>query len=95
MIKSIKDEKVKSINMNMLSMLGFAFLVSLDSFTVGMGIYYITSKPIYASIVFSIVSFLLTLLGYILGKYVSKKIEKLSKYIGTIILLTLLGYFLF
>ena len=95
MVKSIKDEEVKSINMNILGMLGFALLVSIDSFTVGMGIYYITDKPIYASIVFSIVSFCFTLLGYTLGKYVSKKIEKISKYIGIIILLILLVYFLF
>ncbi len=95
MIKSVKDEEIKSINMNLFGMLGFALLVSLDSFTVGMGIYYITTKPIYASIVFSIVSFCFTLIGYILGKYASKKLEKISKYIGIIILLILLIYFIF
>lgn len=95
MIKSIKDDEIKTINMNLFNMLGFAFLVSLDSFTIGMGIYYITNKPIYASIVFSIVSFCFTLLGYILGKYVSKKLEKTSKYIGIIILFVLLIYFIF
>lgn len=95
MIKSIKDEEIKTINMNIFDMLAFAFLVSIDSFTVGMGIYYLTSKPIYASIIFSIISFIFTLFGYILGKYVSKKMERISKYIGIVILLILLIYFLF
>lgn len=95
MIKSLKEENIKEINMNILGMLGFAFLVSLDSFTVGMGIYYITNKPIYASIIFAVVSFTFTLLGYLLGKYVSNKLEKISKYIGVIILFILLIYFIF
>ena len=78
MIKSIKNDTVKEMKMNLIGMLSFAFLVSLDSFTVGMGIYYITNKPIYASIIFALVSFSFTLLGYILGKYVSNKMEKIS-----------------
>lgn len=94
MIKSINEEE-KQINMNILGMISFAFLVSLDSFTVGMGIYYITDTPIYASIVFATVSASFTLLGYILGKYVSSKFEKISKYIGIFILIVLLIYFLF
>lgn len=93
MIKSLNEE-TKAMNMNIIGMVIFAFLVSLDSFTVGMGIYYITNEPVYASIVFAIVSFSFTFLGYILGKYVYKRLEKISKYIGIIILLTLLVYFI-
>lgn len=94
MIKSI-NEKEKQIDMNLLGMISFAFLVSLDSFTVGIGINYITSTPIYASIIFAFVSSFITLIGFILGKYVSYKFEKISKYIGIFILTVLLIYFLF
>ena len=72
MIKSL-NEKEKQINMNLLGMISFAFLVSLDSFTVGIGINYIIDTPIYASIVFACISATFTLLGFFLGKYVSSK----------------------
>ena len=94
MIRSINEEE-KQINMNILGMITFAFLVSLDSFTVGMGLYYIIETPIYASIVFATISTTFTLFGFILGKYVSSKFEKISKYIGIFILIILLIYFIF
>ena len=94
MIKSLNEEE-KQLNMNLLGMISFAFLVSLDSFTVGIGINYIIDTPIYASIIFALISFSFTLLGFILGKYVSLKFEKISKYIGIFILTILLIYFLF
>ena len=94
MIKSINEDE-KKINMNVFGMISFAFLVSLDSFTVGMGIYYITNTPIYASIIFAVISMIFTMTGYILGKYVSSKFEKVSKYIGIFILVILLIYFIF
>ena len=94
MIKSL-NEKEKQINMNLLGMISFAFLVSLDSFTIGIGINYIIDIPIYASIVFACVSAIFTLLGFFLGKYVSSKFEKISKYIGIFILIVLLSYFIF
>ena len=94
MIKSL-NEKEKELNTNIFGMLSFAFLVSIDSFTVGIGINYITNTPIYASIIFASISGTFTLLGFILGKTVSSKFEKISKYIGLAILVILLIYFLF
>ena len=94
MIKSINEKETK-INMNIIGKLSFALLVSLDSFTVGIGIYYIIDAPIYASIIFACTSFLFTILGFILGKSASDKFEKSSKYIGVFILIVLIIYFLF
>lgn len=95
MIKSLKEEVNTELKISFLNMLAFAFFVSLDSFTVGIGLVYVTAYPIYASIIFAIVSTILTFIGFILGKYVSGKIGKISKYIGIGILSILLIYFLF
>lgn len=95
MFKSIKDsDKIYEIKTNFISMISFSFFVSLDSFTVGLGLLYITSYPIYAGIIFAIISGIFTFIGFNLGKFVSEKIGKISKYIGIFILLILLVYFI-
>ena len=94
MIKSLKEEQTNELKMNLINMIVFAFFVSLDSFTVGIGLIYITPYPIYASITFALISALLTFMGFMLGKYVSNKVGKISKYIGIGILSILLFYFL-
>ncbi len=95
MLKSIKDsDKIYEIKTNFISVLSFSFFVSLDSFTVGLGLLYITNYPIYAGIIFAIISGTFTFIGFNLGKFVSEKIGKISKYIGIFILLILLVYFI-
>lgn len=93
MIKSLKDEN-KEHELNIINMLIFAFLVSFDSFTLGIGIKYITSNIFFASIIFMILSSLFTFLGFILGKYLTKKATYKIKLIGIILLLGVILYFL-
>lgn len=94
-IRSLKDDKkLEEIKMDFINMLAFAFFVSLDSFTVGLGLPYITDYPLYASMIFAVISFIFTFLGFTMGKYVSDKIGKFSKYLGLIIFTILLIYFL-
>lgn len=93
MIKSLKEEN-KEHELNIINMLIFAFLVSFDSFTLGIGIKYITSNIFLASIVFMILSSLFTFLGFILGKYLTKKATYKIKLIGIILLLGVIMYFL-
>lgn len=93
MIKSLKEEN-KEHELNIINILIFAFLVSFDSFTLGIGIKYITSNIFLASIVFMILSSLFTFLGFILGKYLTKKATYKIKLIGIILLLGVIMYFL-
>lgn len=93
MIKSLKEEN-KEHELNIINMLIFAFLVSFDSFTLGIGIKYITSNIFFASIIFMILSSLFTFLGFILGKYLTKKATYKIKLIGIILLLGVIMYFL-
>lgn len=93
MIRSLKEETNNVLKMRFLDMLAFAFFVSLDSFTVGIGLIYITPYPIYASLIFAVISATFTFIGFLTGKYVSKKIEKISKFLGIFILSILLIYF--
>lgn len=93
MIKSLKEEN-KEHELNIINMLIFAFLVSFDSFTLGIGIKYITSNIFFASIIFMILSSLFTFLGFILGKYLTKKATYKIKLIGIILLLGVILYFL-
>lgn len=93
MIKSLKEEN-KEHELNIINMLIFAFLVSFDSFTLGIGIKYITSNIFLASTIFMILSSLFTFLGFILGKYLTKKATYKIKLIGIILLLGVILYFL-
>lgn len=93
MIKGLNEEVEKKV-LNIIGTFIFALLVSVDSFSVGIGISYEISKMYFASLVFSVTSFIFTLGGFFLGKYISGKIEKASKIVGICIMFTLLIYYL-
>ena len=76
----------KDINLNKYGTLVFACGVSLDSFSVGLGLSAITDNLLLSSTVFSICSFSFTFLGLTIGKYINKVLKKYSYLIGTIIL---------
>ena len=84
-----KDEKI-TLNLSLTGILLFALSVSLDSFSVGIGISALTSNYIIASIIFAVCSSSFTYLGLIIGKYFSKVLGRYANLIG-IILLILLG----
>ena len=86
--KSLKEEETEH------NMLLFAILVSFDSFSLGIGIIYITHKIILASTIFSILSCIFTMLGFILGKIVGTDLGKKAKILGIIMLSLLIMYFL-
>lgn len=93
MIKSLNEEP-KEITLNLINIFVFAFLVSVDSFSLGIGINYITNNIIVASSIFSFMSFTFTFLGFLLGKYLSYKAQNYTKYIGIFLLFTVIIYFL-
>lgn len=74
---------------NMLSIFLLAFSVSIDSFSVGIGITGITNHIFLSFIVFSLCSGAITAIGLIIGKYSVKYLKEKSIYFGIIILLIL------
>lgn len=89
-IKMIHDlfvEKNDQINLSLLGIFVYAFSVSLDAFSTGIGLSAITNKYLISSTIFMFISSLFTLLGIKFGKMVNKKIGKVSSIIGIIILI--------
>ena len=67
-----KDEENKITITNIISIIVFAFTVSIDSFTVGIGLSLTNKDIIIPSTIFSITRFIFTLLGLILCKKLIK-----------------------
>lgn len=85
----------KEISLNKFGIILFALGVSLDSFSVGIGLNAITDNLLLSSSVFSIVSFSFTFLGFTIGKYINKVLKKYSYLLGTLLLFILGLVFLF
>ena len=80
------NNKEANIKFNFINTIILAFSVSIDSFSVGLGISDITKNYILASTLFAICSFSFTYIGLIIGKYSHKIIGKYASLIGIIIL---------
>lgn len=93
MIKSLKNEKVES-SLKLKETFLFAFAVSLDSFSVGIALGFLKADIIQSCLTFTVCSFIFTLFGFKLGKFLNQKIGKLSKIISIILLTLLLILFL-
>ena len=87
-IESIKEqEKVK--RMKLIEMIFFGFAVSVDSFSIGIGINNISNNFLLCSIIFSITSFVFTYIGLVFGKKLNLLIGKIAPRIGGISLILL------
>lgn len=87
-IHYFKDDDIK-INLNLIGIILFAFSVSFDSFTVGMGLNAISPKYLEASLIFALCSASFTYLGIIIGRYSSREYGKTATLIGILILLVM------
>ena len=92
MIYDFLIEKKENIDLNFIGIFLFAVSVSCDAFTTGIGLLAITSRIITSTLIFMIVSYIFTLSGIALGKYVNKKLGRISSIIGIIILLMMSIY---
>ena len=90
-IHYFKGESI-NFNLNLWGILFFALSVSLDSFSVGLGISALTSNYYLAYFIFAICSFTFTYLGLLIGKYSSKHLGRIAS-LGGIILLLILGIY--
>lgn len=89
MIISSFKEKEENFLISIPGFLLFGLSVSIDSLTTGIGLPVITDKYILSSLIFSISSFLFTILGLNLGNILNQKYGKMSTIIGGTTLLIL------
>ncbi len=88
LIDLIKNEE-ENFNLSLFGMILFALGVSLDSFSVGLGIKAITSNIYLATGIFALCSFAFTFFGIVIGKFASKLIGKFANVLGILILFIL------
>ena len=91
---SFKTEERKMLT-SMFGILIFAFSVSLDSFSTGLGLNLMTNNIFGSLIIFTITSSTFTLLGIKLGKKLNNKFGKISNMVGGIVLIIIGIYFFF
>lgn len=85
-IETFKEEKdIKKLNF--LDMIAFGFAVSLDSFSIGLGLKAIYKYPLVSSLIFFIFSMIFTYLGLRLGTKINVILGKVSTIIGGIFLI--------
>lgn len=89
MIISLKKEEQIKILRNLLSVIFFAFTVSIDSFSTGIAFGAADTIIILPCIIFSITSSLFTYLGLIFGKKLSTTFGDITSLFGAIILILL------
>ena len=89
MVVDIIRHEEEKFNLSTLGMFVFALGVSLDSFSLGLGLKAITSNIYLAMSIFAICSSLFTYLGVIVGKFASKLLGIYANIIGAIILFVL------
>ena len=85
-------ENNEKIDMHFLGIFLFSLGVSFDAFTTGIGLLAITNKIFLSTTIFFLISYLFTLFGILIGKYVNQKIGKVSSIFGIIILIIMSLY---
>lgn len=92
--ETFKEEDIKNI-VSFRQILLFGLAVSIDSFSVGIGLNVISKNYLYCSTIFSMFSLSFTYLGLILGKKINNIIGKTSTVIGGLILIVIAFMYLF
>ena len=90
-IDSFKEEENIKL-MTLKEMLLFGLAVSIDSFSVGIGLEALTNNYIISVSIFSMSSFIFTYIGLTIGKKINNLIGKISTLIGGIVLI-IIGIF--
>ena len=86
--ESFKDEN-KASKMKLGEMILIGFAVSIDSFSIGIGINNISNNFMICSLIFSITSAIFTYIGLLLGNKLNQLVGKISTITGGIILILL------
>ena len=91
MVLESKKEKEEVKKLKLGEMILFGFAVSIDSFSLGIGLTNISNNIIMCFFIFSLTSFIFTYIGLILGNKINELIGKIATLIGGISLI-LLGF---
>ena len=86
LIDITRQKEIEPFAFSFFNMLIFAFGVSIDAFSTGLGLTGITQNKLIAMLIFSVVSFLFTYLGLQLGTFAYKKLEKKASILGFLLL---------
>ena len=92
--ETFKEEDIKNI-VSFKQILLFGLAVSIDSFSVGIGLNVISKNYLYCASIFSIFSLFFTYIGLILGKKINNMIGKTSTIIGGLVLIIISFIYLF
>lgn len=93
-LESFKEQE-KTMLTSFLGILLFAFSVSIDSFSTGIGLNLMTDNILGSLIIFTLTSSIFTYIGVKLGKVLNTKLGKISNIIGGGVLILLGIYFFF
>lgn len=94
LISIFKEEEIVDLK-GLLAIILFAFTVSIDSFSVGIGLSAVCDNKLLAVSIFSTTSFLFTFMGLTIGSKLTEKFGKISTLFGSIVLLCLSLVYLF
>lgn len=86
-IDTFKKEEIKPMSKK--DILLFALAVSIDSFSVGIGLKILTNNYIICTLLFALTSMIFTYIGLILGKKINHLIGRISTIIGGTILIVI------
>lgn len=94
LLSVFKQEEIVDLK-GIFTILLFAFTVSIDSFSVGIGLSAVSDNSLFAVSIFSITSFLFTYVGLTIGRKLTEKFGKWSTILGGILLFLLSIVYLF
>lgn len=92
-VESFKEDTIIN-KVNLWEMLVFGFAVSIDSFSLGLGLKTIYHNPYILALIFAFLSMFFTYIGLKLGKYINQKVGPISTLIGGIILIIIGSFYL-
>ncbi len=88
-VMSHDSEKYNIVVKSLISIIVISFSVSLDSFSVGVGLSGLNNNVFLSSLIFSLCSGCITYVGLIVGKYVSNVFNNYARYIGAGLLIVI------
>ncbi len=92
---NFRKEEDEKIDLSYLGMFLFAFGVSIDAFSTGLGLDAITNSKVFTMLIFSLTSFSFTLLGLLIGKFAKEMVGNKASVFGVLLLICLGLYHLF
>ena len=95
LIINFRSEDDSKIDLSFLGMFLFAFWVSIDAFSTGLGLDAISNSKVFTMLIFSFTSFFFTFFGLMIGKFAKELVGRKASVVGFMLLIILGLYHLF